>query len=199
MSARLCAAAGLLALLASVLAVPALSANTPKEKLLGTYGSWRAYAYDEGGQTVCYMVTTKILKTSAAKKRATPYLMITHRPIEASRDVVSYGAGTLLDSKHGVKLRVGKASFDLFSVRDTAWARDSLTDHKIAASVLNAPYAQISGIGTKKDMKIISDRFDLLGANSAYHAIGKACGLLETAPKKPTPKKPVAAPRKKLH
>jgi hypothetical protein len=180
----------LTATLAAPAAAPALAASATKEKTLGTFGAWRAYTYNEGGQTVCYMVTTKIVKSSGLKKRATPYLMISHRPVEASTDVISYGAGTQLDSKRGVKVRIGKSLFDLFSVRDIAWARDARTDHKLVAAIRNAPSAQISSFPDKKGAKALNDQFDLSGAVAAYHAIGKACGLPEEALKKAAAPKP---------
>ena len=168
-----------------ILAVmPAGAAGADKEKDLGSFGAWRTYTYDEGGQTVCYMVTTKILKSAAAKKRAAPYLMVTHRPVEASTDVVSYSAGVLLDSKHGVNVRIGKASFDLFSVRDTAWARDALTDHKLVSALREASSAQVLSIPAQHSVTGISDQFDLTGALAAYRTINKACGLPDIEPKK---------------
>ena len=111
--------------------------------------------------------------------------MITHRPIEASTDVVSYGAGILIQSKRGARLHIGQQAFDLFSVRDTSWARDSLTDHKIAAALKNTSTAQISAVSAKKPFTTFSDRFDLTGAEGAYQAIGKACGLIAETRKKP--------------
>jgi len=166
----------------------AFASTTKTEKLLGTFGSWRSYTYNEGGQTVCYMVTTKRLKSVGPLKRATPYLMITHRPIEASTDVISYGAGTLLKSSRGVKLHVGKSIFDLFSVRDTSWARDALTDHKIATALRNSPLAEISATADKKGEHRIVDKFDLTGGPAAYSAIGRACGLSAAPTKKSGPK-----------
>ena len=174
----------LFALLTLSFSPPAIA----KEKDLGTFGSWKAYAYDEGGQTVCYMVTTKTVKTTKVKNRAPAYLMITHRPIEASTDVVSYDAGTLLASSHNVTMHIGKTSFDFFSVHNTAWARDALVDHKIAAAIQHTPTAQITGLSAKKGAKPIRDIFDLSGAEPAYRAIGKACGLPLA---KPTAKKPI--------
>jgi hypothetical protein len=179
-------------------AVPSKNINSSKEKSLGHFGAWNAYAYQEGGQTVCYMVTTKTTKATVLKSRATPYLMITHRPVEASTDVISYGAGTLIDSKRSIKLNVGKEHFSLFSVRDTAWSRDSLTDHKIAAAIRNVSLAQVSGYSFRKKDPALVDRFDLTGAQDAYQAIGKACGLITETPKKPAlSKKPVAKSIKK--
>ncbi|MDR3425455.1 MAG: invasion associated locus B family protein [Alphaproteobacteria bacterium] len=176
-------------LVALTAASPAFAA--PKEKDLGAFDAWRAYTYKEGGQTVCYMVTTKTLKSTGPKKRGAPYLMITHRPVEASTDVVSYGAGTMLDEKHGVHLRVGKDSFDLFSVRDTAWARDALTDHKLAAALRAASTVQISGVPAQAGSNAVSDAFDLKGALPAYRAINKACGLPDIESARPVARRKI--------
>ncbi len=169
-------------------ACPSADAATGKEKDLGAHGAWHAYAYDEGGQTVCYMVTTKTIKASpskSAKQRNSPYLMITHRPVEASTDVFSYGAGTALDAKHGARISVDQKSFDLFSVRDNAWARDARTDHKIAEAIRKAKFAQVAGIVAEGRMQTLNDKFDLTGASAAYKAIGKACGLPDPEAKNP--------------
>ncbi len=160
-----------------------------KEKSLGVFGAWNTFTSQQNGQTVCYMVTIKTIKSLGPQKREGPYLMIAHRPTEGSVDVFSYGAGTLLDAKRDVHLSVGKAAFDLFSARDIAWARDAQTDHKIAAAIKGAATAQVKAFPTKHG-KAISDTFDLRGAGTAYHTISKACGLPEDTPKKPV-KKPV--------
>jgi hypothetical protein len=167
------------------LAAPAVA----KEKALGSFGVWNAYANNEGGQMVCYMVTTSAVKSGGPAKRASPYLMITHRPTEASRDVISYGAGANLNAKRGVRLHIGKDIFDLFSVRDTAWARDALTDHKIAAAMRKTAMVAMTAFPDKKRQKPIKDTFTLTGSDAAYRAIGKACGYPEPAPKKSAPVK----------
>ncbi len=164
-------------LVAALVTGPCAAASAGKEKHLGAFGAWHAYTYDEGGQTVCYMVTTKTLKSKGPPKRGTPYLMITHRPVEASIDVFSYGAGTMLDSKHGVRVQIDKATFDFFSVRDNAWARDALTDHKVARAIIDGTTAHAYGLAAEGRMQTISDKFDLAGALPAYRAISKACGL----------------------
>jgi len=174
----------LLAVLAGGLVVPAGAAEVRKERNLGTFGVWHALAYDEGSQTVCYMVTAKAVATKGKGAGRKSYLMITHRPIEASSDVFSYGAGEPLDSKHDVTLRIAKEDFELFSVKETAWARDPLTDHKIAAAIRNSPAAQITAIPAQSRVTTIADKFSLTGALSAYRAINKACGLPDVVPVK---------------
>ena len=166
-----------IAVLAGGLVAPADATEARKEKNLGTFGAWHALAYDEGSQTVCYMVTAKIASPVGKIAGRKSYLMITHRPIEASSDVFSYGAGGELDSKHDVTLRIGKDDFSLFSVKETAWARDPITDHKIAAALRSSPAAQVTAIPAQSRVTTIVDKFALTGALPAYRAINKACGL----------------------
>jgi hypothetical protein len=179
-----------------IIACPAPAFGASKETDLGSFGVWHSYAYDEGGQTVCYMLTSKNTKASGKNKDRISYLMITHRPVEASTDVFSYGAGEQLDSKHGVTLKIGKNAFDLFSVRDTAWARDARIDHKLAAAIRTSETAQTSGYSSQKRVAPIKDQFSLTGALPAYRAINKACGLPDVEGKKAVAKK--SPPKKKV-
>jgi hypothetical protein len=171
-----------------------LSAASPveaKQKSLGTFGAWSAFSDNEGGQVVCYMVTSKAVTSVGPANRSPPYLMITHRPIEGSTDVFSYGAGTLLNTKQNVLVTVGKTSFNLFAVHDIAWARDALTDHRLSSELRHVLRAQTKATPAKRGGKAIGDVFDLTGAPAAYHAIGKACALPEDKPKPVTAKKTV--------
>jgi hypothetical protein len=167
------------------------AAEARKEKNLGTFGVWHAMADGEGSQTVCYMVTAKTTKPAGKSPGRKSYLMITHRPVEASSDVFSYGAGIPLDTKHGVTLRLGKKSFDLFTVKETAWARDPITDHKIAVVLRNSTSAQLSSIPAQGRATTLTDKFALTGALPAYRAINKACGLPDVVAIKPAAKKAV--------
>ncbi len=176
------------------IAVPTYASEKTKtkDKDLGSFGTWHAYAYEEGGQLVCYMMTSKSIKTPKSPKKRTAYLMITHRPIEASIDVFSYSAGLPLDPNRKINVKIGVKTFELFSARDTAWARDTLTDHKIGEALRLSSEAQTMGFSTKRTR--VSDRFSLSGSMAAYRAINKACGLPVAEPppkasKKPTIKK----------
>jgi len=174
----------LLVILMAVFAWPVWAGEASKERDLGTFGDWHAYADQEGGQTVCYMTTTKIFKVGKKSKGRLAYLMITHRPLEASLNIFSYGAGTPLDSNHDVTIRVGDTSFDLFSVMENAWAHDPRIDRKLADAPRKYSTARILAIPGKKGVSTIRDSFSLNGSDAAYRAIGKACGLPEAEGKK---------------
>jgi hypothetical protein len=196
-----------LALLAALgLAAPAFAAAAPDTKsatpkLIGTYSAWKAYSYGGGDQPVCYMTLTAHFAPNKKMKRGDAYLMITHRPSENSKDVVSYAAGYNFKTTSPVDLVIGKKTFDLFTQAGTAWSRDAATDHALAAAIQAGTTIQATGTPATKGATPITDTIDIKGAAQAYYAIGKACGYPVTAPAAPKPaaKAPAKAPAKKTH
>jgi hypothetical protein len=176
--------AGLLCVATPVLAKPA--------KVLGSFGNWRAYAVAEDKQAVCYMVLTAHTAYPRTKKnkagRGEAHLIITHRPVEGSTDVVSYEAGYSFNPSSDVKVHIGKNSFSLFTDKDTAWARDPHTDHLLSADIRKEAFITINGLPVRRGATRITDKIQLQGADQAYTAIGKACGLI----KEPSKKQPTA-------
>ena len=63
------------------------------ESFLGKHGDWEAFSDAEAGKTVCYMGSEPTDKRGKYKVRGATYLMVTHRPAENSKNVVSVRAG----------------------------------------------------------------------------------------------------------
>lgn len=159
------------------------AATNSDQKSLGTFGLWSTYTYNDGNQPVCYMVKTSHFPKSKTFKRGTAYVMITHRPAEGSKDVFSYKSGYNFKPVNDVKVRVGKSEFSLFTDKDTAWSRDTATDHALATAIRNGKSMIVTGVPAKQGITPVTDTLDLKGAAEAYYAIGKACGLDVEVPK----------------
>jgi len=129
-------------------------------------------------------------------KRGDAFLMITHRPGENSKDVVSYKAGYNFKASSDVAVIAGKKSFDLFTDKDTAWSRDPGTDHALAAAIRSGSTLKITGSPSMKGVASVSDSIPLKGAAAAYDAISKACGYPVEAPPKPATKAATAHKKK---
>lgn len=189
--------------LAALTTLPAFAMpSTTGQKSLGTFGAWQAFSYTDNDQPVCYMVKAAHIPVPKNKKfkRGATYLMITHRPGENSRDVVSYTSGYNFRAASDVTIQIGKDKYGLFTQRDSAWSRDTKTDHALASSIRMNTLMKITGLPSPQNLSPITDTLDIRGATSAYQAIGRACGLeTETAPnpRKTTKKRP-PPPKKKL-
>ncbi len=186
------------------LGLPCASARAAEPSSVGKFGFWTAYVVREHDQPVCYMsITSRVPPTKTPGKkdirRGEIALMVTHRPAENSSDVISYTAGMKFKPASEVMINIGKKKFSLFTQGDTAWSRDSATDHALATAMRGSASMTVTGVSAK-GMKLAETVF-LKGADSAYHAIGKACGLpvtelpkaaaprTKTTPKKPAPQK----------
>jgi len=170
----------LIILISLSLSAQAEQAAVPKQ--LGSFGSWKAYA-SEGDKPVCYMTMAVHFPPDKKIKRGDAFLMITHRPGDNSKDVVSYKAGYNFKSSSDVTAVINKKSFDLFTDKDTAWSRDALTDHAFAAAIRTGSTLKVTGQPAAKGLTSVSDAIPLKGAGPAYAAISKACGYpVETTP-----------------
>lgn len=165
------------------------SAGTGQPALIGkSFGHWRAYKADDSGQPVCYMALTTSFPRNKKFKRGEAHLLITQRPEEKSKDVISYASGYVYKPASDVLVQIGKQSFNMFTSKDTAWSRDAAADKALTAAILGAKTITITGTPAQKNAAPTHDRLDVTGAADAYHAINQACGLETATPKKATGK-----------
>src|SRR3954453_5281031 len=118
----------------SGLAVPG-QGHAADPKPLGSFKDWYAFAYDENGGKVCYMVSRPKKADPAAKQRGDTYVLITHRPKDKTFDVFSVTAGSPYKKDSKVQLQIDKQKFELFTKDDAAWAADQ-ADRKIVDTLL---------------------------------------------------------------
>jgi invasion protein IalB len=162
--------------------------TTPK--LLGTHNAWEAYTYKEGDNTVCFILGRP--KSMAAFRggkqvknvqRGEIYVLVTHRPAQNSRNVVSINAGYpfKLGSKVSVQIDKNKA-YQMFTAdekalkegaaNDTAWARDD-TDAALVKAMRAGNSMRVTG--TSRRGTETRDTYSLSGFTAAHQAIDKAC------------------------
>jgi hypothetical protein len=148
------------------------------------FGQWQTFKFREKGQLVCYMALSYRPKNLTYVKRGTAHLIITHRPGDSSKDVISFASGFVFKPESTVLIHVGKTTFDLFTTRDTAWTRDTISDHRLAAAIRNNSSLTIKStpIVKEKNVHPITDQIQLFGAAAAYGKISRDCGYEVTQP-----------------
>jgi len=159
---------------ALVTAMAGVSAGTAAaESFLGKHGDWEAFSDVEAGKTVCYMGSEPTDKRGKYNVRGATYMMVTHRPAENSKNVVSVRAGYTHKAGSDVVVIIGKAEFKLFTKDGWAFAPDADADTALVAAMIRGASMNVVGFsarGTKT-----TDVYSLKGFTAAYRAIGKAC------------------------
>ena len=142
---------------------------------LDTHRDWHTYTFNENGNLVCYMASKPTNEEGEYTQRGDVYMLVTHRPAEASRDVVSVITGYTYGPETDAVVTIGDKLFELFTSENTAWARDSATD----ANLVSAMKAGSSMIikGTSSRGTLTTDTYSLLGFTAAYNEITRTCGL----------------------
>lgn len=164
---------------------------------VGVFKGWETYQTRLDGHLACYMILRPIQKEynplkmkndtkkvksakpsqqpSASSQRDNVYMMITFRPDESMNPVVSYRAGYNFKQNSEAVLSASEKLFNLFTQQDQAWARSGVIDRQIVNAIRKSSLLMVQGVA--KDGRKYKDKFDAAGAEKAYKAIIKACGI----------------------
>ena len=159
---------------------PEAAAPKPTPEVQGAYGDWSLYEFEEGGYPVCYLASRIMKSSESVPGRSPSFVLITNRPSEEKRHVVSVVGGYIYQGGSSVTVAIGRHQFHLFTDNDTAWAEDAV-DPLIVQAIHGGASLDVSG--KMKDGPTIADNFSLKGAAEALAALDKAC---------PMPGQPVA-------
>jgi len=161
----------------AVAALLALAAPAAAQgiKRLGDFGDWNAYTFTEKGKVACYMASMPKKSEGKYKKRGDVFAIVTHRPSEKRRDVVSVVAGYTYQKDSWVRVVIGTDTFRLFTQDDGAWAPDHEKDTALVAAMIKGRSMVVEGTSSRGTKT--TDTYSLNGFTKAYQAINKACGL----------------------
>lgn len=163
----------LVPVLAAVLIAPAGTARAAEPSLLGQFGEWSAYVFNEDGGKVCFMTAQPKKMEGNYTKRGDVFAQITHRPAEGSKDVFSYITGYSFKAGSDANITIDGETFALFTQDDTAWAPDAVTDEKLAQALRKGSTMTIKGTSSRGTLT--TDTFNLKGTGAAHDAINKEC------------------------
>ena len=162
---------GALALSASLAGVAFAQAQDPTP--LGEFKDWAAYTYKTTGGKVCYAVSQPKSSEPKNAKRDPIFFLVTHRPGQGVRNEVSTIIGYPFKKETIAKLTVDKASFDLFTNGDGAWADTSAKDKQIVGAMRKGQSLSVKGTSLRGTSTI--DTYSLDGLAAALGAIDTAC------------------------
>jgi invasion protein IalB len=142
---------------------------------IGDFGNWQALTFVEEGNTGCYMLSEPDRMEGAYKSRGEVYALITHRPADNTRDVVTIIAGYDFKPKSEVTVQIGGEKFALFTDGGMAWALDAEQDRALVDAMKNGSSMVVLGVSTRGTKT--TDTYSLSGFTKAYNSISDACGL----------------------
>lgn len=150
-------------------------AMASEPRLLGTYSDWSAYVFKEGESKVCYMASQPKKAEGNYTRRGEVFALVTHRPAEGTKNVFSYITGYPYKPGSDATVKIGSTNFTLFTQDETAWAPDSASDNKIAATIRKGSKMVVKGTSTRGTLT--TDTFSLKGSSAAHEAISKECKI----------------------
>ncbi|MBB4286246.1 invasion associated locus B family protein [Roseospira goensis] len=166
-----------LALLVTAAATAPLLSASPAAaqdvKTIGKFRDWTAYTYDESGNKVCYIASRPQKDEGDYARRGDIFAIVSHRPAEGARNVVSFVAGYPYKEKSEVSVSIdGRREFTLFTHDETAWAYDE-DDAKLVDAMKAGGTMVVKGTSSRGTLT--TDTYSLMGFTNAHGAITREC------------------------
>lgn len=151
-----------------------LPASAQEPTHVDTHRDWHTYTFEENGNLVCYMASKPTREEGDYTQRGDVYMLVTHRPADSTRDVISVITGYTYGPDTEVSVAIGEKLFTLFTSENTAWAPDEATDGNLVAAMKAGTSMIVKG--TSNRGTLTTDTYSLLGFTAAYNEITRICG-----------------------
>ena len=162
-------------LTATALAVGPAPAAAQEVEYLGTERDWHSFQFTENGSRVCYMASRPTREEGNYTRRGDVFVLVTHRPGENSRNVVSFITGYTFQPGSDVTVSIGGEDFTLFTEGDTAWPRDTATDERLVNAMRRGANVVVAGVSSRGTRT--TDTYSLFGFTATHAVISEACGI----------------------
>jgi invasion protein IalB len=146
--------------------------------LEGAYNDWSLYGLQENGNLTCYLSSGLERSSDNVARRRPAVVLITNRPAEGRRGVVSVDPGYIYEDGSTVLMTIGRRQFHLFARGGQAWAEDG-DDQQITAAIRGGSTLVVTG--RMKSGPTATDTFSLRGFGAALVALDHACPVAGAA------------------
>ena len=140
---------------------------------LGGNGDWMAYTFESAGNLVCYMASAPTKQQGDYTRRGDAYALVTHRPNQQTRDVVSIVAGYTYRDSSEVSVKIGSRTFDMFTSGDRAYPAGPAEDKKLVNAMIKGSRMVVEGVSSRGT--VTTDTYSLRGFTATRKMIDKAC------------------------
>lgn len=161
-------AAGIVALIIS-----AAPANSQQAKLLETFNDWSAHANSGGGKKVCFVVSQPKESEPKNVKRGPIFFYISIYPTESVPNEISVKMGYPLRPGVDAEVKVGAATFNLFTKDEGAFVEQRAEEAKIVAAMKGGAEMVVQGRSTRGTLT--TDKYSLSGLTAAMDRASKEC------------------------
>lgn len=160
---------------ASFVALVAFSgaAFAQEAKLLENYKDWAAHVSSGTSKKVCFIVSQPKSTAPKGVKRGPIYFYISRYPSEKVANEISVKMGYPLKAGVPVQVKIGKATFKLFSKAEGAFLEKRADENKLVAAMKGGAQMSIQGRSTRGTLT--TDKYSLNGIAAALDRMAKEC------------------------
>jgi invasion protein IalB len=163
----------ILVALAVLLPGIAALARSPEPTFVANYRDWALFTYRDGNGLVCYIASEPVKKDGNYTRRGPAAALVARFPMDPPNVQVSVQSGYPYKEKSEVEVKIGDATYTLFTSGENAFARNAAEDERLIAAMKRGTQMTVRGTSQKGTWSL--DTYSLQGFSAAYQAMLDAC------------------------
>ena len=181
--------AGALALLPSLVALPALAQSAGAKKtaakpeakpglpggaqLVASFGDWGAYTAQNGRSKMCYALSEPKSRSPANLKDTKGYLYGSFRPADRVRNELAAVQNFKTKDKGPGTLVIGDVKYDLITMGENAWIKTATDEAAAIGTMTKGGSLTVQAISARGNKT--ADRYSLTGFSQALEQAKRDC------------------------
>lgn len=147
------------------------AAQTPK--FLSNHRDWTVYEVADPKGKICYIASEPSKQDGNYRQRGNPAVLVARLPGNPPSEQVSVQPGYSYKKGSAVDVKVGNATFQLFTQDEHAWARTDADDKALIEAMRAGSTMTVRGTSTRDTYSL--DTYSLAGFTAAFEAMRDAC------------------------
>ena len=158
---------------ALTLLVSAAAAQAQATKVVKKFNDWVLYSHSGAPATICFISAQPRETKPAGAKKNRSYFYVSAWPSDGVKAEISVNMGDPLSQGTDVTVRIGSASYKLFSKGQKAYVSDPTDELKLINSMKAGSFMTVSA--QMSDGTSISDTYSLIGVTAAVNSLSGGC------------------------
>lgn len=148
-------------------------AQAAEPSLEGKFSDWTAYSRTEGGDKICYVLSSPTSKSPASVRHGDIYVLISSWKSGAATEQPSFLAGYPLRTTSAPVARVGSARFPMYISENEAFIEDNDDERRLIRNMRAGSVMRIQAMSARGTS--VSYEFSLKGVTAALKKAKDAC------------------------
>ncbi len=149
------------------------SSGSQQGTAVAQFGDWAVFVTNTSAGKICYAGSQPKKRSLDALKDVPAYFLISTRPRENVRNEVSIAMGYKLKANSDATVKVGSASFTMYTREQGAWIKNAAEEGRMVQALRGGSVFTVTGTSFRNNAA--TDNYSATGLGQALDRVAQEC------------------------